>query len=224
MRQRLEAERRAREAQPKDTTHGIWDVLYKVKVPMMGLRGVDDIRMRGTVLSGNKDVDNDIRNRKVTTWLSIDAMLELFRQDVVIGVCDLNDTKAIYNAISDHTSMWKMQLERGINVGSAPVKDLLDLNEFAKIVFEQAKWLFKDGEVSDANIRYIQGVANVNPQNFFNPKAIQKLMHLNAPNVEVTANGDVIINGQEEVAPERDDFDNFFKEQMINLSSRRGDG
>lgn len=220
MRRRLEAEKRAKESRPKDSTHGIWDVLYRVKLPMLGSRSIQDMRMRGVVLSGNKDVDNDIRNRTIISFISINDMVEHFRNDVTVGVCDPLDTKKIYGAISDHIAAWKHQLEHGLNVGNAPVEDLLLLDQFAKAVYDQAKYLFAGEIMDDANIRYLQQVTNINPNNFFNAKGLQKLLKRRDGNVEVNVNGDVVINGGDEPEPERESYEDFFKERMMDLMQR----
>lgn len=217
MLQRLLAEKRARENAPRDTTAGIWDDLFRVRIPMLGSRSIEDIRMRGTVISGNKDVDADIKNRLIVTYLNIDKMVELYKQNVPVRVCDVNDTKVIYNNISDHINAWKRQLEVGINIGSAPVEDLLVMDQFANTVFEHAKYQFNGEAVDNLVAEHFRNLQKVNVQNFFNPNVLRKVKLDNAPNVSTDAHGNTVINDIDETLPTRDSYEDFFKERMLNL-------
>lgn len=221
MQQRLKAERARREAMGPDHSQFIWDELFRVRVPMVASRGINDIRRRGVLLSGIKELDDDIMNRTIITFATIDRMVEWYREGVAIGVCNPADTKIIYTHISNHIKAWKHQLERGINIGNAPIEDLVLMDEFAHTVYEHAKYEFK-GEVIDSIIaQHFKDVQPIGPNEFFNPNALRKLRLLDVDGgVKYNANGDVVINGSDnEGKPEdRESYADFFKERMINFS------
>jgi hypothetical protein len=126
----------------EDTTIGIWDDLYKVRIPVKFTYSVEYLKEYGLPSSGNKDIDKEQFNQRMTTFMSIDKMVEYYKQGCPIYIVDKDDTKKIYDAISKHLNAWKQQIDYGLNVGSAPFEDLITLDQFANVVYEHAKYQF----------------------------------------------------------------------------------
>src|SRR5690242_10317864 len=77
-------------------TEKIWGHLYKCTVPAFQSRSVEDIRERGVIVTGIRDLDQGLKDAREKRWLTIDKMVEFFKRGVTVGVCDFNDTKDIY--------------------------------------------------------------------------------------------------------------------------------
>lgn len=122
-----------------DTTKAIWDYLYLVRYPVQMARSVEDIRMFGVPVTGDKKKDKHVMDEQGWRWMNINDMVELFREGVPVYL-KTEDTKPVYEAISAHICAWKKQLEFGFNNGNAPVADLILMDEFANSVYEHAVW------------------------------------------------------------------------------------
>lgn len=122
----------------------IWNNLYLVSLPEMYLRSEEDVRSRGTTTSGDTELDNVMHNQYVKAYKTINQMFELYRQGVCVYVANYDDTEKIYHAIQAHLSMWFNYLQQGLNLYSAPFDDLLELDKFAGVVYDKAKYVFDD--------------------------------------------------------------------------------
>jgi hypothetical protein len=195
----------------EDTTNKLWEWYFKVRVPYLQTRDINELRARGVNISGNKDVDGDIKNQWLTTMMPIAYMVELYQKSIPIKVCSVADTKLIYDYISEHLHAWKQQLQRGINVGAAPIDDLIAMDEFANLVYEHARHQFTR-EIADSIMgKHMQSIHHFNIHNFFNPNVLDKLDNRK----------DVLtINESQNTTPERETLSDFFKDRIINLGRR----
>lgn len=189
-----------------DTTVDIWEYFYRVRMPYMQTRTLEDIRQKGTVISGVASYDADIGNQLITMCLNIDQMAEYFREGVPIRVCDPKDTKQIYEAISRHIHAWKGQLERGINIGDAPIEDLILLDRLAHTVYEHAKYHFTNEGANSVFAQHLGRISMLNNSNFFSSKVQQD-------------DGILRINGDNGGYEERDSLQDFFKSRSGSLRS-----
>jgi hypothetical protein len=211
---------RVRQPGVQDTTVGIWEHLFRVSVTSHGLRGVSGLRQSGVLLSGHQEIDKDAGNREVVTYMCINDMLELFRVGTPIKVCNVADTKKIYDNISAHLQMWKYQLEKGVNLGNAPIEDLMLLDRFANTVYAHAKYQFRGDVLDNIVAKHFAQMGRVGTHNFFNPGALFKV---SGANVQTTPDGVTMINGDPvDKPPERESFNDFFQERMVGLMNRRG--
>ena len=190
------------EQKSTDTTQRLWDYLYKVRIPYMRSRTIEDIRQHGTVVSGIASYDNDIDNQLLTTMLSISSMVDYFREGVPIRVVDHSDCKRIYEDISQHIYSWKSRLEHGINIGDAPIDDLIDLDRFANTVYEHAKYQFTKDTANSIFAQHLGTIQRINSSNFFS-----KPLTTSTGNTE---DGIVRINAEEKIE-DRDSLGEFFK-------------
>lgn len=202
--------------QPKDTTVAIWEWYFKVRVPYLQSRSIQELKLVGTVVSGNKDVDADIKNQWLTTMMPIAYMVELYQKSIPVKVVDIKDTKMIYDFISEHLYAWKEQLRQGINVGAAPINDLIAMDEFANLVYAHAKYQFTKDMADSLLGRHLESIHRFNIHSFFNPNILQSM----DAQVKQTREG-ILISGQVEDVPDRDSLADFFKDRIINLGNRR---
>lgn len=125
---------------PIDTTKAIWENLYMVRLPSLDATSVDFLKAHGTYITGNKRIDSANANNWLTTYLTIAKMVELHKEGVTISVLNPDDTKRIYDAIEAHLLAWRHELEYGVNIGNAPMQDLMDMDKFANTVYQHAKY------------------------------------------------------------------------------------
>ncbi len=143
-----------------DTTAGIWDILYKVRMPYLQTTSVEYIKMFGMPSSGDKNVDKEMANQWITTYQSIASLTEHYANGVNIKVVDPSDPKRMYDAIAAHLEAWKDQIRYGINIGNAPIEDLIKLDEFANAVYEHAKYHMRP---SDGDTMFAKEMSRLNP-------------------------------------------------------------
>ena len=116
---------------------------YACRIRLMDTRSVDHIRFFGTPTAGDPDYDREMRNEITQRHLTIAEMACYFRDGVTVRVIKREDTKKIYERITDHLIAWRDALSL-LNHPQAPIEDLLVLDEFAHKVYEHARWHFKD--------------------------------------------------------------------------------
>lgn len=193
-----------------DTTVKIFDYLYRVRINYMATRSIEDIRRNGTTVSGIASYDADIKNQMINMQLSIGQMVDYYAEGVPLYVCDPKDTKEIYESISEHIYAWKSRLERGVNIGDAPIEDLINMDKFANSVYAHAKYLICDNTENSIFAQYLSKIQRTNNSNFFTKRII-----VNQPNTakEVGRFEDV---KPEEESP-RDSLGEFFKSRTQHL-------
>lgn len=193
-----------------DTTSKLWDYYYQVRVPYLQSRTIDDVRRHGVNVSGIAEIDKDIPNQWMTTMMTVAQMADYFKEGVPIRVIKQSDVKEIYDNISNHIHAWKSRLERGINIGDAPVDDLILLDQFANTVYEHAKYQFTADMVNSLFAQHLSKVQKINASNFFAHGAMPK------PNQPGSEAGVTRINADDK-HEDRDSLSEFFKTRLINL-------
>lgn len=196
---------------PVDTTVKIFEYMYLCSIPWLKSQPIEMLKRYGVTLSGNANYDSDIENQWFTIYLTIAQMTDLMKDGVSVKVINVKDTKEIYESISHHLYAWKQQLHHGINIGGAPIDDLIALDELANKVYAHAKHQFTRGMADSIMARYLNEVQHLNASNFFRPEALKRL----APNV-TSEDGITRINAETE-DPQRETLADFFKDKMINI-------
>lgn len=134
----------------KDTTIGIWDIRYHVTYNFLNSRSINDIKARGVRVTGIKRFDNEVKHEVVRAWLSINEMLGLYKRGIDVGIINRSDVVKIYEAVQDHLYEAISSTKQSINVPVKILEDLVDLDKFARSIYEHAKFDFSQKpEVSD---------------------------------------------------------------------------
>ena len=141
------------------TTYGrpIWERLFKASVAYKESASVDYIRLFGLPTVGDATLDSQMHNQQIETYMTINKMVEYFKIGVSVSVLVHSDTKLIYQIISDYLNAWKEQLDKGINVGNAPIDDLVLLDQFAAVVHDHAAQHFTQEYISSAIANALDG-------------------------------------------------------------------
>lgn len=196
-----------------DTTEKIWEYYFLVKVPELAATSVEYLRTYGSYITGDKGIDQALSNQWMTRQMTINQMVDLYRDGVQIKIVKETDVKEIYEIIAMHLDGWRSQLERGINIGDAPIEDLIAMDEFASAVYEFARHHLTRDTVNSIMAQRMAGVSRLNPANFFNKPV--------TPGVETSEDGVSRINAiPESNTPERDSLGAFLKERLITVIKR----
>lgn len=187
----------------KDTTVAIFDILYKCRIPVVATKSIEQIRQFGTYSTGDKNLDKAQSREMTTTYLSIANMAEYHSQGAQVALTNQDDVKQIYEDVTRHIMAWRETLDSGINIGMAPVEDLIALDQFASAIYEHAKFNFDKNIIDSINIKYLAKVASFNRTNFFSSVPSSESVDPNVPVVE-----------KEQVYPERDSYAAFFKTRL----------
>lgn len=195
-----------------DTTIKIFDYLYRVRINYMLSRSVEDLRQNGMTISGIASYDADIKNQMINMQLSIAQMVDYFAEGVPVYVTDPKDTREIYESISAHIYAWKSRLERGINIGDAPIEDLINMDKFANSVYAHAKFLICNDTGNSVFAQYMSKVQRLNQSNFFSKRIIANKPESSSENIS-----DRFSDRKKEEEEGRDSLAEFFKSRSQHL-------
>lgn len=146
----------------RDTSYYIFNEKYRCSVPHIDMRSSDHIRAFGMPSCGIKEIDNETAHERIETYLSINQMVEYFKRGALVGVKKVEDTKKIYERITDHLVAWKNQLQHNLNNGDAPVDDLILLDQFANAVYAHAQYHFTEEVIESLLLRDLNSISLVN--------------------------------------------------------------
>ncbi len=204
----------------EDTTKLIWDYYFKVSMPFLQTSSEDYLRIHGIPLSGDHTIDNQVATSWITTMANIATMVDHYKNGVMIKVCSEADTKTIYDYISRHLEAWKFNLQHAVNIGDAPIDDLIAMDQFANEVYEFAKYHFTPDTLTSIFGRNMGNLLGFTPGSFFKPNTLTS-NHLPS---ERTAQSTGIIAASVEdpnTPPDRESMASFLKASMGTLKRWR---
>lgn len=135
----------------------IWERLFLISVCYKDTLSTEHIKMFGMPTVGDKTIDSDMHNQMIDTYSTIDQMVEYFKKGVNVYVKIHKETKDIYDIISAYLICWKNYLDNGINIGGAPIEDLVALDRFATSVYAHAVEHISDDYVNSNLLKHIGG-------------------------------------------------------------------
>ncbi len=156
----------------------IWGDLYKVRVPLIYSMSEEDIRTRGLPSSGNEDIDKTMHYEPSITYKTIDQTFEIYRAGGSVSIVDYDDTKHFYEAIQEHLETWLRFMQYGIHLHQIPFDDLLELDTFANIVYDKAKFVFNPLAIRELNSSWNTLGIDLSPSAFMNAKGSVRFFHL----------------------------------------------
>lgn len=145
----------------RDTRWYIWHKLFLCRVNAFKSRSIEDVEHFGVPFSGDPLYDQAMMQEDRQRMLTIDQMVEFFRQGIVVGVVKPSDTKVIYEHITDHLNAWLKKLENGWHIGDAPIDDLILMDKFANAVHKHARHHFTTEIVDSLIARRLAGTLKV---------------------------------------------------------------
>lgn len=153
----------------RDTRWYIWNKLFRCRVPNIQTMSVEYIQQYGMPVSGDPRHDKETADELVMRMLSINQMVEMYKNGVTVSVCRAEDTKEIYDHIVKHLTAWKDRLEYSLNVRGAPLDDLVLLDTFASAVYKHARHHFDRSYVESYLSRLAGGSLRVTRDRIMKP-------------------------------------------------------
>lgn len=120
----------------------LFDFRYRVIMNQMDTVPLAERREFGHYSSGDKKIDQASAASYVPVYLTINDMIGNFEAGVPMRLSDPSDSRKIFEAITNHTGAWRKALRHVMNVGAAPVEDLILLETFASAIYERAKFVY----------------------------------------------------------------------------------
>lgn len=120
----------------------LFNTKFHCRVSNIQSMSIDYMQEVGLPAIGDRRYDQEMANELIDRMLTINEMVEFHKKGVTVRVVKYDDTKKIYELISNHLIAWKNQLENGANTRGAPIDDLILLDQFANVVYKHAKYQF----------------------------------------------------------------------------------
>lgn len=109
----------------------IFERKYEIRIKVIDNISIEEVSMYGMTTTYDKDYDKALSEELITRWMSINEMVEYFKRGRPFRVANIKDTTEIYEVIHQYLLSWKVRIQNSVNIGNAPVDDLLALDSFA---------------------------------------------------------------------------------------------
>lgn len=153
----------------KDTASPLFDRMFLCRFPQIESIPIDQQKAIGTYSTGDKALDIALmKSEYLTTYINIDKMLDFFRRGVNFYIVNRSDTVKIYELISEHLDAWCQTIDVGLNIGNAPIEDLIDLDRLADLIYDKAKYKYKEKNLQDFFDSKLASINRFNAFNLFN--------------------------------------------------------
>lgn len=164
---------------PDDQQNATWRIfnkLYKCRLPVFQIRSLDDIEFYGVPVSGDREYDDTMRGESRLYYKTVAQMLMYFKNDVTVGLFDVNDSKKIYEDCRDHMAMWQQSLLQSVNIKPNPavLGQLQLMDKFARAVHPHAESLYSQEFTESVLLRNFRNVGFGNGSQFQLPKAMSE--------------------------------------------------
>lgn len=109
----------------------IFERKYEIRIKVIDNTSVEEVAHYGRYTTGDKDYDKALLEELITRWMSINEMVEYYKRGKPFRVANIKDTEEIYTTIHQYLLCWESRLRNSVNIGNAPIDDLIDLDSFA---------------------------------------------------------------------------------------------
>ena len=198
----------------------LWEKYYAVRYNRFNSRSTEDVRLRGVPYTGIKQLDQAYYHDEVNTFANIDSIFELWRKGVSVRIKDYNDTAEIYTIIHRHLLAWADYLSRAIHTGNAPIKDLVELDQFASVVYDKAVSVFNENERRIGMAANLLGSQKLNFSNILKRSATEaKMMTVGNETIAPAKNREITHPDQ---LPKRASFQDVFADKIKVVNDWKG--
>lgn len=185
-----------------DTTIDIWEKVWRCAFSDNKTRGERNHRLYGKNITGVKSIDASVPDQIVETYITINDMVEYHRRGITVEIINYDDCKKIYDCIEKHILAWKKNIENCVNIGDAPLEDLIAMDDFANAIYDKAKYLMPTEFIGSPALRHLIGLTTLSRATF--------LREHEKPLKTVSIGGD-------SDHPERMPISDFFKENLAGF-------
>ena len=117
----------------------IWDNVYPIRMRAIDRLSTEHLQKFGVPTTFDPAMDQQLQNEQITLFLTIDAVFEHWRGNRKTTFVNNKDSEHVYHIVNNYLKAWETVMRVGINIGSAPLADLIALDEFAQKLFVQAR-------------------------------------------------------------------------------------
>jgi hypothetical protein len=163
---------------PEDQRTTAWYIFYKkfrCRLPNIQTYSKEYIRMYGMPSSGDPNIDRQLANELVDRLLPISEIATYLDAGANIRIVNIEDTKEIYERITDHLNWWKKEMEESYHPVKTPIKDLQMLDALAFSVHPHAKHQFSTEIVESIMARRMSSVMRVSRANIMGGASLPKV-------------------------------------------------
>lgn len=136
----------------------IWERLFTIYIAQKHLISIEEIKVLGSRTTGDEILDNQMMNDIVTIMIPISDMAEYFRKGVGFEIVNHEDSKIIYDIITDYLEEWNRKLDNSLNMRPAPLEDLKLLDLLASKIHGHAD---NYRHIDDPNRTIIQDLGGI---------------------------------------------------------------
>lgn len=125
---------------PSKYAHEIWDILYEVKIPDALTLDREYIKIFGTYVTGNKQIDESLKTSFTTVKIPIIRILEYYLEGVEIQIPRREDMIAMHKSIERYLQEWKDYITYSINSSDIEKhkKLITGLEKLSKVIYDKA--------------------------------------------------------------------------------------
>lgn len=116
----------------------IFKRMFMCIVNQMDITSKEYLTKFGMPTTGDPNIDREMANQLITTYKTIADMVDLFRQGITVRVPKQQDCKTIYEYVDYHIQSWAQAVQNGLNLGNAPLQDLIEMDKFATKLYPYA--------------------------------------------------------------------------------------
>lgn len=195
----------------------LFDKYFKVRMSYFRSRSLEYLKTYGMRVSGFEEIDRNLENQQIVTEMTVDRMFEKWRTGVTVSLIRYDDSADVYKIIHNHLIAWAEYLSTGINTGAAPLKDLVELDIFAGVVYDKARSVFSAEERQTAIATNFLGVQTINFGNILQKARKETNTRVSASGAEVTR----VTESNPSGIRERNSFKDLFSSQINQVAGWR---
>lgn len=118
----------------------IWDKLHTVLIPDQLTQQPEYIRIFGTYVSGNSEVDNMLSTNVTTVMIPVARIVEYYEDGIEVQIPTRETMITIHKDIELYLAEWRDHLKYDINLNVESSKSLISaLEKLSKDIYNKAK-------------------------------------------------------------------------------------
>ena len=201
------------ELKKEDTTYDIWCERYRVKMNELESRSISDIKFFGVRVTGNKKIDEALKNQHIFRWITIAQMVDYNEQSCLMGFGSIDDLKKIYQALYRHMLAWRRALSYGVNIYGSPIEDLLAMDRFCDNIWTKICYYITNSDLSNDTRELFTTDKRLDIRSLFANKI---LADIGVTAIEGNTRDYIGLNGRFDPfkLPKRDSFKDFFESKL----------
>lgn len=128
----------------KDSTIYIFDIVFECKARYVDLLSEEELKDYGSFHTGMEELDAHNMTQFISANLSIAQIAEHISKNFHIRFVHPEDVLKMYEFTEHHLNRWMGKISSlSLNGDGAPIDDLIKLDNFCSMVYEQAKFYNK---------------------------------------------------------------------------------